>query len=394
MFTFKKAFLALVLVIGLLSFGGASVVSAADLPVGGTNFNEATSLEVNNSYSYRDDRLPTDTSEYFLIDDVKAGQKLDVILTNNGEHYINVTLYDQESRNSLVHKSDNNKINISWMPNSNRDYYLEIKTGYQYGGSAVSFDLAINTSDYYDANSDQDAGSQTSNAISIATGTYTGYLAASSNDLADRDDYYSFQAEEGEQVMARVTPPMNSSIRVKFYNENRQVLAQSESSNAGAIVEEGFTVEADGRYYAHIYQWGAEEEPVEYSLKLEKEEVSDGTVSGTGQEINEEDLEKGMEDLKKVFSEAQKEGQEGIFGFLKGVAFNIIKWLLIGLIGLAVIIIGVIWLLKSGGSDEEEDESKSSEETEMKEQQFPPRKNNRPGSQRPTSDNNFPDDES
>jgi len=159
-------------------------------------------------------------------------------------------------------------------------------------------------------------------------------------------------------------------------------------------VEESFVAEKDGRYYLKLDQWGAEEEPVEYSLKLEKEEASDVAVSGTGQEMKGEDIEKGLQELEKVFSEAQKEGQEGIFGFLKGVAFNIIKWLLIGLIGLAVIIIGVIWLLKSGGSDEEEDESKSSEETEMKEQQFPPRKNNRPGSQRPTPDNDFPDDES
>ncbi len=85
--------------------------------------------------------------------------------------------------------------------------HLSTETG------AGSYQLDVTLAGQNDAGSGSDAGDDPGSALSIAPGTYDGYL-----DSSDWYDYYSFEVSTGQGIAVSITPPKRSDFDIHLYN--------------------------------------------------------------------------------------------------------------------------------------------------------------------------------
>ena len=238
---FNAKNLAIIIFFGVLLVGIAGIANAQQvLPNGGDSFETAVKLE---SGSYEGGAMEKGELEYFYIN-AKPGQDIEIegtfkaLSDSMGEEYL--TLYDEDRKKlteigATLEKGQQETFLFSWLPNADKDlhkYYIKRECTWVKIG-ALSFELSL--TDRYDAGSQTDAGDSFEKAMSLTAGEYEGYLSGKSG--ADAKDFYEMEIKKGEELIVKVTPPMEASMEVALYDDSRKELRSEYAPNPGAIIE-------------------------------------------------------------------------------------------------------------------------------------------------------------
>jgi hypothetical protein len=126
---------------------------------------------------------------------------------------------------------------------------------------------------YYDAGSSTDAGTSFDQALTISPGTYTSYLTGYSGIINavgdDWQDIYKINLQKGVTYLFKVTPPSKTTLDLKLYDANRQLLEENSSANAGAIVSLSLTPAANTSVYLTVAhsEYAYQDALVDYKLE-------------------------------------------------------------------------------------------------------------------------------
>lgn len=329
--------LAVIGLVGIFLIGMAGIASAQQqaLPKGGDSFATAVELEPG---VYQADSL--EENEYFYVAGIKPGQEINIEYTfsvgtgNDGWGILG--LYD-ENRAELfgdwdtVSGGGSEFITASWMPNTDEDSYkYYIRAGYDdYDVSSVLFDVSL--TDYYDAGSQTDAGDSFEKAMSLTAGEYEGYLSGESG--SDVKDFYKMEIEKGEELTVKITPPMEASMEVVLYDDNRKELRSEYAPNAGAIIETSLVArESEDIFVAVLCDGWCSEDLVNYTLDVTIQpsaEVAGAPVGGEGApKVSSPSGEAPMGEVERA-----GKVEKGIFsGMVSWVAGSIVLLVIIGII--------------------------------------------------------------
>lgn len=363
-------------VLGVLFLVGSSA-NAASIPEGGSSFEEATFIEPG---EYEEFNIEGDGELYYKLN-VKAGQEVRADFQYKCHpdasryHYYDIVwgLYDSnrtavatDSFLADCNSSDFSSTEIAWMPNSDQseyEYYLKI--GCEKPGEGVNIKgLSISVTDYYDAQSQTDAGNSVTSAMGVEFGEYEGALSGESG--SDKKDVYRVSIGSDKTLSARLVPPTDEILEVAVLNSDRKEIRKERSANKGAVVENNVPIYMGGDYYVSV---SCREYPecagiTEYSLVIEekegisetlKEEVppSEGGMPSVPEDIGEATRQ--MQESGEKASEALKEG-------IKGLIYYIVLPIAGGIVFLIVIIIVVVVVLKKRGKDEDGGGAENKEE--------------------------------
>jgi len=327
---FNAKNLAIVVFLGMFLVGVTGLVYAQEaLPKGGDGFENAVKIELG---SYQGGSLGNKEKEYFYVTDIKPGQEVKVktIFTPDGEAIASIDLYD-ENRMDLANCYDSGKntdipCEVSWLTNSDRESYkYYIRPGSDLWGIA-SYLLDISLTNYYDANSQTDAGDTFEKAMDVTSGEYEAYLSGEKG--TDTKDFYKLAVEKGKTLTVKVTPPTEAVMTIVVYDGNRAELNSEYASNPGAIITNSVAIEKSGNVFVAVLcdTW-CSENLVAYTLDITTEGVPIG--------------------------EEEEEEEEGVFpdaelGMFKGLVKKVLNWALILGIIVGIVIIGMVayFLLK------------------------------------------------
>ncbi len=223
-----KIYLSSVLcLVGILSFSSAFAQQV--LPAGGSSFETATLLGPG---AYQGSLVEDETTFYRV--QVNSGQEIK-IETNSGDAW----LYLIDDKKEELQFGGSDKF-VHWLSNSEkstRSLYFKISNE---AFESISFTLQISLTNYYDTNSQTDAGDTFEKALNITTGEYRGYLAGTYPMMTpkgdDFKDYYKIPVKKGETYTFKVTPPSTDEISLELFNLNRESIDEKSSANSGAIV--------------------------------------------------------------------------------------------------------------------------------------------------------------
>ena len=368
MWKFKRLLLVALFLIGATVMPG--FVQAESLPEGGSGFESATVLDTNTTYTYEDNRIEADQKLYYKLEDIKAGQNLTITDTLNTDietQEMLLYLYN-EDREALEEENGYTEFSFSRMPNKDQSYYLVVQVGAEYGGNDVAFDLSIETEDYFVGETGRDAGDEITNAIELPTSTITGYLAGEDEKGLDRADYYKVEIVKGRMLDFRITPSAQARVALEIYNSDRERLTGDNSSNEGAIVEKEFVPMESGEYFIAIKALSNTEEIVEYTLQTEEKDASEATGPSSENIEDQMPSEEEMRDIQNQIEQQLNGESAGWVSVVRGIVFNIIKYVAIVLGVIILVIILIIVLLKKGKSGDKE-EPVTKEKPESKEQE-------------------------
>ncbi len=205
------------------------------LPQGGSSFETAVLLSPG---KYQGGALVEWQDPIYYSIQVKAGQEINIEAKSFAESGCSMYLFNEAQEELVSDYATNPK--VSWLPNADKGsykYYLEIAND----ASAVeSFSLEISLTNYYDANSQTDAGSTFESALNIVPGSYDGYFSKALYDNAhmgdDDQDFYKVSVQKGIPYEFKVTPSAESGIALELYDATRQLIDEKESANDGAMV--------------------------------------------------------------------------------------------------------------------------------------------------------------
>lgn len=328
---------------------------------GGNDFETAEELTVG---SYEGGKVDSETSKYFKVSGVKPGEGLVITGDFEGDSSADVTLYSSD-REDLAHDTqyadDAKALELYWLPGSEEasyTYYIELEAGY--GDGLLSYSLDIEKVNLFDAGTERDAGDSADNAIPLSAGSYTGYISGRYG--SDEKDFYGFDLQRGQVLIATVTPPSDRSLEaVHFYDSSREHLSRTGWPNAGAVVEVPFLVEETGTYFMEIEQTlPGEYEPIEYDFDIEIKPLSEAREYfeedevpieiGTGESVDDDDDTAIPASQDVVKREAE--------GLLAQVTQGI-NTVLVGVVGVVALLIGFALgfftaKLLSGGKKKEE----------------------------------------
>ena len=236
----------LILILTLFS----TKVYAASIPTGGTAIDSAVTITAG---TYTVGALTAEEEMYYSIS-LKAGQELVVTGTFQvAEEYHDygtnnaINIYD-ENKVAIVeeYESAGTLMTASTLANSTKStytYYISIADD-TWGTASGTLGIAVN--DRYDANSSTDAGSTFDSAMTVAAGSYTGYLSAT-----DIDDYYTISGVAGT-ISAKVTPAQTGTPSVTIYDANRAELVNEWASNGGQIVTATGEISTNQKVYIKV----------------------------------------------------------------------------------------------------------------------------------------------
>lgn len=244
--------------------GGFSVASAAALPTAGTSFGTAVQLSPG---SYQGGAL-SEWQELFYSVQLGAGQRISIEAKSFAESGCSMYLYNENEEE--VNSAYDTNPKITWMTGAGNKYYLKIAND----ASAVSsFTLDVSLTNYYDANTQTDAGESFDRAMTVAPGTYSGYLAGNAyiiSESGDDDvDMYKIALAKGNTYVFKLTPPSKTELTLSLYNANRQLIEEDSSANKGAIVTLSLTPSADTNVFvsaSNIF-YPYQDEIVNYQLE-------------------------------------------------------------------------------------------------------------------------------
>ncbi|GEM_PF-2477730 len=363
MFKIKRLLIVALFVIGAIISPG--FVQAESLPEAGESFNEATLLELNTNYNYADNRIGKGGTRVFKVEEVKPGQLLTItndLNTDIDGQGITIKLYNID-REELDYETDQYSSEVSWMPGTGQDsysYYLKIETS-EYGGDKVDFDLNVEAENYYDGNSETDAGDELTEAIDLSTSTIVGYLSGEREGESDTIDFYKTEIEEGKMISLRLVPPTEVWGNIHVFNSDRELLEQENASNKGQIVNLNFIPEERGEYFIAIRGNSDNNELVQYTLESEIKEATETGDASQDQMPSEDEI---RDIQNQIENQIRGEGGEGGWiETIRGIVFSVIKYvaIILGVIILVIIVI-IVLINKSKGGKDEEKEKKEKEE--------------------------------
>ncbi len=254
----------------LLVCGWARIASAqASLPAGGSSFETAVRLETGD---YQGGVLGKYQELYYYIQG-KAGQEVRINSEFLPGGLFGMFLYD-ENEKKLSGEDYSQDIEASWLANADASqykYYLKILSR---EWQADSFSLEISLTDYYDANSQVDAGDDFDGALAISPGDYDGYLSGYPYIVSgvgdDLKDYYKVPVQKGATYEFRLTPPSTDNMDLELFSLDRSSIKNEESDNPGAIVSFSLTPSIDTYVFLRVgYSPRTGEEIVDYGLSIE-----------------------------------------------------------------------------------------------------------------------------
>ena len=317
---------------GVLLFGVIGIANAQQtLPEGGDSFETAAELELG---EYQGGALE-EYQEFFYYLQGKAGQEIRIKAKFLPEGNFTVALYDEDEE-ELTGYDYGSDHEYSWLANADKSsykYYLEIAN---HEWPVDSFSLEISLADYYDADSQTDAGDSFGKAIDVTLGEYEGYLSGEKG--TDAQDFYKMAVEKGDDLTVKLTPESEVILGLKTYDSDRVVINEEYASNAGAIVKISSVAEKSEDIFVLVYsdRWG--EELIDYTLD----------ISAEAEVPVEEEI--GEEELPEVIGLAEGEEETGLDETGKELAKKGIKDLLIpiviGLVVLVVIIVVIVILVR------------------------------------------------
>lgn len=274
-------------------------VSAAPLPEGGDGFDDAIELNLNQTY---DREITGETTEYFYIEGINAGQIVNLqgyYSKGDPDCGLILNMYN-EDRNKVGFEFYDQGFDLNWLPNSEQNtysYYIQMENSW----CPVNLEeLEISAVDAYDADSTTDAGPSFDDALKVEEGSYTGWMSGDSG--TDELDIYSTQVNEGEKISIELTPDPEEGYEIKFYDQDRNQVAQTRSENAGAITRLSHRSEQDQTMYIQIIE-SYQSSLAEYSFEISKTvpEAAELTVEAKGAEgkavLGGEAIDKGYKEL-------------------------------------------------------------------------------------------------
>jgi len=255
--------------------------AATVLPSGGGDFDTAVAIEP--GIYVTDHEIAQNAFEYFKIS-VEAGQGLTVkVTTPAGEYpYAGVIVYDPNQAevgsqviigDSLASKT------LTWLRSYEDSSIFYVAVGNEYDANAVGTTYTVSVDDYYDADSQTDAGGTFDTAFELdSAGTYQGYVVSEYGGT-DEVDLYRLRFARGVEVTVTATPPSNATLGVAIYNNNREELAEGYSANDGAIAAASLSepLASAGDLYIEVHaKYETTEEPIAYTLKIS---TTEGTTT-------------------------------------------------------------------------------------------------------------------
>ncbi|MDD5569129.1 MAG: DUF5684 domain-containing protein [Candidatus Pacebacteria bacterium] len=234
----------------LLLVGGIGIAFAASLPAAGNSFGSAVSLSPG---SYQGGALQ-EWQELFYSIQVGAGQSINIEARSFADSGCSIYLYNA-NQEEVASAYDTNP-EIKWLSDTSEKYYVKIVND----ATAVdSFTLNFSLNNYYDANSQTDAGDSFDRALSVGVGTYTGYLATNNGIVAetgsDEKDIYRISLKKGATYSFKLTPPSQTELTLSLYDSNRQLVQEEDSANKGGIVTLYFNPAADTTVYLSVFNY-------------------------------------------------------------------------------------------------------------------------------------------
>lgn len=248
--------------IGVLFFSPA--FAQQSLPAGGSSFETAVFLGPG---TYQGS-LAEDEIAFYRVQ-AKAGQEIK-IETDSGDTWLSLNNDKKEE----LQWSGSDRF-VHWLPNSEKSlhsFYLEISN--EAFEPIESFALQISLINYYDANSQTDAGDTFEKSLNIVTGEYQGYLAgyypAMTPKGDDFNDYYKIPVKKGITYVFKVTPPSTDEISLELFNLNRESIDEKSSANPGAIISLSLTPTADTNIFVLVEHDGSiSGEVLNYKLNID-----------------------------------------------------------------------------------------------------------------------------
>lgn len=206
------------------------------LPKGGDRPETAVPVEPGDYET--DHAIAKNAREYFSVK-LKAGQTLSVgVRTPDSENpYAGVGIYN-ETGNLVVKEniigSEGTLKTVSWMTNSDKDEYTYyFSAGNEYDPTPVGTAYYIKVEDNFDIGSTTDAGDIFDKAMEMEPGKYVSYLSADWGN--DKKDYYTVPMKSEQKLSVKITPATDTGFNITVLDQDRVIVAQKSSANAGAI---------------------------------------------------------------------------------------------------------------------------------------------------------------
>ena len=226
--------------------GEAPVSKLKALPKGGDRPETAVPVEPGDYTT--DHAIPKNAREYYSVR-LKAGQTLSVgVRTPDSENpYAGVAIYN-EAGNLVVHEniigSEGTLKTISWGTNSEKDEYTYyFSAGTEYDPTPVGTAYYVKVEDNFDIGSTTDAGDIFDKAMEMEPGKYAGYLSGEWG--YDKKDYYAIPMKTEQKLSVKVTPATDTGFNLTILDQDRVIVAQKSSANAGAITRVSWSAAED-----------------------------------------------------------------------------------------------------------------------------------------------------
>lgn len=216
------------------------------LPKGGDRPETAVPVEPGDYET--DHAIAKNTREYFSVK-VKAGQTLSVgVRTPDSENpYAGVGIYN-EAGNLVVDESiigsEGVLKTVSWMTNSEKDEYTYyFSAGNEYDPTPPGTSYYLKVEDNFDIGGTTDAGDIFDKALQMEPGRYSGYLTGEWG--YDKRDYYTMPMKSEQKLSIKITPDTDTGFNLTVLDQDRVIVAQKSSANAGAITRLSWTAPED-----------------------------------------------------------------------------------------------------------------------------------------------------
>ena len=216
------------------------------LPKGGDRPETAVPVEPGDYET--DHAIAKNAREYFSVK-LKAGQTLSVgVRTPDSENpYAGVGVYNEEG-NLVVHEniigSEGTLKTVSWMTNSDKDEYTYyFSAGNEYDPTPVGTAYYVKVEDDFDIGSTTDAGDIFDKAMGMEPGKYISHLSADWGN--DKKDYYTMPMKSEQKLSIKITPATDTGFNITVLDQDRVIVAQKSSANAGAITRLSWSAPED-----------------------------------------------------------------------------------------------------------------------------------------------------
>ncbi|MEM2878929.1 MAG: pre-peptidase C-terminal domain-containing protein, partial [Candidatus Hadarchaeales archaeon] len=211
----------------------------------GNYLSNATAILAGSGTGYIDS---TDTDDYYKVNLI-AGQTISVSMTPPTGSDFDLSLYDAsqwEVDSSLLGGSQTDM--VSYTATSSGYHYIRV---YLYEGSGI-YSMTVTVAGgatQNDAGSGQDAGDTFAQAITVQSGSYTGFV-----DSTDKDDYYRVSLAGGQIIVVSLSPPLGSDFDLYLYGSDKTLLDYSTLSES-QIDTVTYTATSPENCYVRVERW-------------------------------------------------------------------------------------------------------------------------------------------